>query len=206
MLIDEFDEFIDKIKKHFKLDSDMFEIDFIFLPESEIKKGRIPDKEKLKGIKISYHFENGMDKPEIKIEGNIESKKVLDYLKDADLSKLPNVRDLYDSQSTKEIDASVLSLESYEKVREDADLLLLEPYSEVCNNESFTEILFEVPGIDKEEVKISFREKGKKLVFRAENESRKYMTSVALPFPSSVENCELDVNNGVAIIKLSNST
>lgn len=203
---DEFDDFIDKIKKHFKLDSDMFEIDFLFLPESEIKRGRTPDNKKIRGFKISYHFESGMEKPEVKIEGNIDSKKVWDYLKDADLSKFPNIRELYDSKSTKEIDANTLSLDFYEEEKEDNELVVIEPYTEVCINEDFTEILIESPGINQEDVEISFRDEGKKLVFRAVNESRNYLTTVVLPFQSSLENSELEVSNGIAIIKLSNGT
>jgi len=206
MLRDEFDDFIDKIKKHFKLDSDMFEIDFLFLPESEIKRRRTPDNEKIKGFKISYHFESGMEKPEVKIEGNVDSKKIREYLKDTDLSKLPNVRELYNSKSNKEIDVNSLSLESYEEEKETNDLLILEPYTEVCNNDGSTEILIEIPGIAKEDVDFRFGDKGRELVFRAENENRKYMTTIHLPFQSSGENCELEVKNGVAIITVRNPT
>jgi HSP20 family molecular chaperone IbpA len=206
MLRNSFDDFIDKIKKHFKLDSDKFEIDFLFLPESEIKRGRTPDNEKIRGFKISYHFESGMEKPEIKIEGNIDSKKVWDYLKDTDLSKFPNVREIYNSKSTKEIDANTLSLEFYEERKEDNELEVIEPYAEVCINEDFTEILVEIPGINQEDVEISFRDEGRKLVFRAVNKSRKYITTVDLPFQSSLENSELEVSNGIAIIKLNNGT
>ncbi|MHA1931548.1 MAG: hypothetical protein ACW96X_03355 [Promethearchaeota archaeon] len=206
MLSDEFDDFIDKIKKHFKLDSDMFEIDFLFLPESEIKRGRPPNNKNIKGFKISYHFESGMEKPEIKIEGNVDSKKVWEYLKDADFSKFPHVHELYESQSTKEIDVNTLSLESYEEGKEDDKFLILKPYTEVCNNEGFTEILVEIPGIDHEDVELSFKNQGKKLVFRAGNENRKYMTTVTLPFQSSIENCNLEVKNGVGIIHVSKAT
>jgi len=206
MLRDEFDDFIDKIKRHFKLNSDMFEIDFLFLPESEIKRGRTSDNEKIKGFKISYHFESGMEKPEIKIKGNIDNKKVKEYLKGADLTKLPNVRELYDSKSNKEIDVNSLSLESYEEEKETNDLLILEPYTEVCNNDGSTEILIEIPGIAKEDIDFRFGDTGRELVFRAENESRKYMTTIHLPFQSSGENCELEVNNGVAIITVRNPT
>ena len=156
MLRDEFDDFIERIKKRFKLDSDMFEIDFLFLPESEIKRERIPDNEKIKGFKVSYHFESGMEKPEIKIEGNVDSKKVREYLKDADLSKLPSVRELYNSKSNKEIDVNTLSLELFEEKNEINDLIKLEPYTEVCSNEGSTEILIEVPGIDKEDIDVRF--------------------------------------------------
>ena len=216
MLRDEFDDFIDKIKKHFKLDSDMFEIDFLFLPESEIKRVRIPNNEKIKGFKISYHFESGMKKPEIKIKGNIDSKKVWDYLKDADLSKLPNIKELYDSKSNEESDMNSLSLEPYEEIdvddlylesyegeKEIDDLLILEPYTEVCNNEGSTEILIEIPGIDKDDVEVKFGDKGRKIVFEAENRSRRYMTTIHLPFQSSEENCVLEVKNGIAIIYVS---
>jgi HSP20 family molecular chaperone IbpA len=206
MLRDEFDDFIDKIKKRFQLDSDMFEIDFLFLPESEIKRGKAPDNEKIKGFKISYHFESGMEKPEVKIEGNVDSKKVWEYLKGADLSKLPNVRELYDSKSNKEIDVNTLSLEAFEEKSENNELIIVEPYTEVCNNEDSTEILIEIPGIDKEDVNVRFGDKGRKLVFRAGNLSRKYVTTIHLPFQSSKENCKLEVNNGVAIINVRNST
>jgi len=204
MLRDEFDDFIKKIKERFKLDSDMFEIDFLFLPESEIKRGRTSDNEKIKGFKISYHFESGMEKPEVKIEGNVDSKKVREYLKDTDLSKIPNVRELYESKSNKEVDVDSLSLEFYEEENETNNLLIVEPYTEVCNNEGSTEILIEIPGIDKEDVDFRFRDKGRELVFRAENENRKYKTTIYLPFQSSEEKCELEVNNGVAIIYVSN--
>ncbi len=184
----------------------MFEIDFLFLPESEMKRERTPNNEKVKGFKISYHFESGMEKPEIKIEGNVDSKKVWEYLKDADLSKFPNVRELYDSKSNKEIDMNTLSLESFEEKTEINDLIKLEPYSEVCSNDGSTEILIEVPGIDKEDIDIRFGDNGRELVFRAENERRKYMTTIPLPFRSLEENCELEVKNGIAIIYVSKST
>ncbi|MHA1986569.1 MAG: hypothetical protein ACW98D_08025 [Promethearchaeota archaeon] len=204
---DEFDDFIEKIKKHFKLDSDMFEIDFLFLPESEVKRGRLPDNEKIKGIKVSYHYESGMEKPEVKIEGNVDSKKVWEYLKDADLSKLPNLKKIYPSKSdNREIDVNTLSLDTFEEKNIVNHLYTVEPYTEVCNNDGSTEILIEIPGIDKEDIDFRFRDKGRDLVFRAENENRKYMTTIHLPFQSSEEKCELEVNNGVAIITVSNST
>ncbi len=206
MMQDEFDDFIDKIKTYFKLDSDMFEIDFLFLPESEIKRVKAPNREKIKGFKISYHFESDMEKPEIKIEGNIDSKKVWEHLEDTDLSKLPNVREIYDSQSTKEIDAKTLSLESFEEKNNHNDLSILEPYTEVCDREGSIEILIEIPGIEREDIEIRFREGGRKLDFKAENDRRRYMTTIPLPFQTSEETCELEVNNGVTIINVSKVT
>ncbi|MFX1522378.1 MAG: Hsp20/alpha crystallin family protein [Promethearchaeota archaeon] len=198
---DDFDDFIDRIKKYFKLDSNMFDIDFLFLPESEIQKGGTPDNEKLKGFKISYHFESGMDKPEIKIKSNIDRKKLWEYLKDADLSKLPNVKELYRSRSTKEIDADKLSLD-FRGEEGHNELVMIEPYTEVCDTEGITEVLIEIPGIDQENVEINFRDKGRKLDFKAFNEKRKYMKTIELPFQASEENCETEVKNGIAILKL----
>lgn len=198
---DDFDDFIDRIKKYFKLDSDMFDIDFLFLPESEIKQGRIPDNEKLKGFKISYHFENGMDKPEVRVKSNIDSKKLWEYLKDADLSKLPNVKELYPSQFNKEIDADKLSLD-FRGGEGNNELVMVEPYTEICDSEGFTEVLIEIPGIDEEHVEINFRDKGRKLDFKALNDKRKYVTTIELPFQALEENCEIEVKNGIAIIKL----
>ncbi|MFX1600126.1 MAG: hypothetical protein ACFFB6_05970, partial [Promethearchaeota archaeon] len=73
---DEFDDIIDEIKKYFKIDSDKFDVDFLFIPESESNINLKPKNEKIKGFKISYHFETGMEKPEIRIEGNIDDKRI----------------------------------------------------------------------------------------------------------------------------------
>jgi len=203
MIRDDFEDFIDRIKKYFKLDSDMFDVDFLFVPESEMNLKRNPNDDKVKGFKISYHFESGMDKPEIKIEGNLEDKNIRDYLKNVDLSKAPKLHDLYNSQSKKEIDASKLSLESSLKKEGDVGPYVLEPYVEICENERFCEILIEIPGMDKDNINIRIEDKGRKLIFTAENEKRKYMKSVNLPFKSSETECEIEVNNGIAIIKVS---
>ncbi|MFW9824634.1 MAG: Hsp20/alpha crystallin family protein, partial [Candidatus Thorarchaeota archaeon] len=155
----------------------------------------------LKGFKISYHFENGMDKPEVRVKSNIDSKKLWEYLKDADLSKLPNVKELYPSQFNKEIDADKLSLD-FRGGEGNNELVMVEPYTEICDSEGFTEVLIEIPGIDEEHVEINFRDKGRKLDFKALNDKRKYVTTIELPFQALEENCEIEVKNGIAIIKL----
>ena len=203
MMRDNFEDFIERIKKYFKLDSDMFDVDFLFIPESEMNLGRKPNDEKVKGFKISYHFESGMDKPEIKIEGNLDDKNICEYLRNVDLSKVPKLKDLNNSPSNKEIDASKLSLETSLKKEADVGTYVLEPYAEICDNESFCEILIEIPGMGKDNINIRFDDKGRKLLFTAENEKRRFMKSVNLPFKSSETECEIEVNNGIAIIKVS---
>lgn len=203
MMSDDFDDFIDRIKRYFKLDSDMFDVDFLFVPESDRYLEKKPNDEKVKGFKISYHYEPGMDKPEIKIEGNLEDKNIREYLRNIDLSKVPKLKDLYNSPSKKEIDASKLSLETSLKKEADVGTYILEPYAEICDNEGFSEILIEIPGMDKSNVNIRFEDKGRKLIFIAENKKRKFMKSINLPFKSSETECETEVNNGIAIIKVS---
>ncbi|MFX0165488.1 MAG: Hsp20/alpha crystallin family protein [Promethearchaeota archaeon] len=199
---DDFEDFINKIRKYFKLNSDMFDVDFLFIPESEINLGKRPNDERVKGFKISYHFESGMDKPEIKIEGNLEDKNIHEYLKNVDLSKDPKLQDLYNSQSKKEIDASKLSLETTQLKEGDFETHIIEPYTEICDNEGLSEILIEIPGMAKDNVKIEFEDRGRKLVFTAENGKRSFMKSIPLPFKSSLMECEMEVNNGIAVIKV----
>jgi len=203
MMRDDFDDFIDRIKKYFKLDSEMFDVDFLFIPESEINLENKPNNEKVKGFKISYHFESGMDKPEIKIDGNLDDKNIHEHIRNVDLSKVPKLKDLYNSPSKKEIDASKLSLETSLKKEADVGTYVLEPYAEICDNEGFSEILIEIPGMGTDNVNIKFEDKGRKLIFTAENEKRRFMKAVQLPFKTSETECEIEVNNGIAIIKVS---
>lgn len=197
---DDFDDFIDEIKKKFKIDSDKFDVDFLFLPESDNDPERIFEDKKIKGFKILYHFKTGMDKPEIKVEGNIDNKKLQDYLKNIDLTKYPSLKDLLDIKHKKEIDDGTLSLEFHEQ---DKDIYFLEPYTEITDYENSSEILLEIPGMDEDNIIISFNNKGNKLIFTAENRNRRYMKNIHLSFISSEKDLELEVNNGIAIIKVS---
>ncbi len=199
---DDFDDIIDKIKKYFKLNSDIFDIDFLFIPESKNDLKLNPEDKNIKGLKISYHFESGMDNPEIKIEGNIDKERIFDYLKNVDLSKYPTLERLFDTKSMEEIDASELSLEHS---GDNKDLLILEPITEINDCKDFTEIILEVPGMREEDVQISYSEEGTKLIFKAENQFRKFMKHIYLPFKSSIKDSLLEVNNGLAIIKVKNS-
>ena len=196
-VLDDFDDIIDEIKKYFKLDSDIFDVDFLFIPESKTDLGLKPENKNVKGFKVSYHFESGMEKPEIKIEGNVDEKRIRELLKDIDISKYPTLKKMLESKSAKEYDANILSLDSHEQGE---DLYLLEPHAEINDYKDYTEIVFEIPGMSKEDVIIDFSEGGSKLIFNAENENRKFMKSVHLPFISSPKDYEMEVKNGLAII------
>ena len=113
------------------------------------------------------------------------------------------MKGLHNSPSKNEIDASKLLLETSLKKEADVGTYVLEPYTEICDNEGFSEILIEIPGMGTDNVNIRFEDKGRKLIFKAENEKRRFMKSVYLPVRSSETDCEKEVNNGIAIIKVS---
>ena len=68
--------------------------------------------------------------------------------------------------------------------------------------EGMTEVLLEIPGMNIENVEITFRNNGKNLIFIAQNEVRTYKKTIPLPFKSSESDYEIEVNNGIAIIKV----
>lgn len=195
---DDFDEFIDEFKKMFNLDSDLFEVDFLFIPESSLDLNSDHYEEKVKGFKISYHFETGMEKPEVKIEGMIDEKQIREQLKGIDLNRYPNLRNILESRSVNEIDAGILSLDTF--IEED-DSNILVPYTEIIDKKDSTEIVLETPGIEENNVNIEFNEDGNQLIFSAENGERRYSKTISLSFKSSKKDCELEVNNGIAILK-----
>ncbi len=196
-VLDDFEDIIDEIKKHFKLDSDLFDVDFLFIPESKNNWGLKPENKNIKGFKVSYHFESGMEKPEIKIEGNVDEKRIQELLKNMDISKYPTLKKMLETKSIKEYDANLLSLESHEQ---EEDLYILEPQVEINDYNDYTEIVLEIPGMSEEDVIINFTDGGNQLIFKAENENRKFMKTFHLPFLSSPKDYELEVKNGLAII------
>ncbi|UCC20052.1 MAG: Hsp20/alpha crystallin family protein [Promethearchaeota archaeon] len=194
---DDFDDFIDDIKKYFNINSDMFDVDFLFIPESERDSGLKPQNKKVKGFKISYHFESGMEKPEIRIEGNIDDQKIREYLANVDLSKYPTLKRLFDTETLEPIDANKLSLDLSEQVD---NLSILEPYTEINDYKDYTEIILDIPGMSEKNIKIDISEGGTQLIFNAENKSRRFMKNIYLPFKTNAESYDLEVKNGIGII------
>jgi HSP20 family molecular chaperone IbpA len=196
---DDFDEIIDEFKKIFNVDSDAFEVDFLFIPESGIDLKSYRNEKKVKGFKISYHFETGMEKPEIKIEGIIDERKIREQLKGIDLKKYPNLKNILESK-VNEIDATTLSLDF---PLEKNDSSILEPYTEIIDKKNYSEIILEIPGMEQDDIQLEFNENGNQLKFTVENGERRYSKIIFLPFKSSKVDCELEVNNGIAILKAS---
>ncbi len=193
------DEFFDKIKKLFKINADVFDLDFFMFPESNNDKDPNLnfDVEDVKGFEVSYHYETGMDKPEIKIRGNIDKEKIQDFFKKYKFNFNPNNMQLRNPNKTGAINANELSLELF---KESNDSQVVNPRVEINDRDDYSEIVIEVPGIEKKDVIVSFSGDRDKLTFSAENNGRKYFTSVYLPFKSSIDNYGLEVNNGIAIL------
>ncbi len=198
---EEFDDIFDEIKKLFNLNSNLFDLEFFIFPESDFTKDLYKDKFSQKGIKISYHFEKGMDQPDMKIEGDIDEKKLQEYLKSYNIELDPRIRDFMEFKefSKREIDANELTLELCDHNDPSCDR---EPYTELSDHEDFTEIVLDVPGIDKEDIIISFTEGNKKLTFTAQNKNKNYLKHIYLPFNSTINNYTLEVNNGMATIRV----
>ncbi|MHA1489065.1 MAG: hypothetical protein ACTSRI_05355 [Promethearchaeota archaeon] len=202
-MFDDIDKYIKRIIKSLDLNSDIFDLDFIVFPESINDLDVKPKNKNVKGYKISYHFESGMDKPDIKIEGNLDEKELQDYLKKFNFNHDPNLKVLSNSKPKDVINASDLSLESY-KNNNDSNVLenVLEPYAEINDFDNFSEIVFEVPGIEKRDIILRFSENSNKITFSASNKNRKFLKHIYLPFEIYKNTYYLDVNNGIAFLKV----
>ena len=69
---DDYNDFIERIKEYLKNAKGIVDFDIFFMDEPNTDGKLRPDS---KGFKVSYHFEPGMDKPEVKIEGDFNPKK-----------------------------------------------------------------------------------------------------------------------------------
>jgi len=194
---DDYDDIIDQLKKFFNFNSKLFDMDFFFFPE--MSEQLDPKRKKSKGYKISYHFETGMDEPDVKIEGDIDEKELSQHLKGYDLGKDPRFKVLKRPTRKELIDAEEISLEPTEQHEESH---ITEPFTEVNDCNDFTQIIIEVPGIEKGDIKLDLNDKGNKLIISAENQIRKYFKEIYLPFKASLKNYLLDVNNGIATLKV----
>ena len=197
--IDDYDDIFDELKKLIKFDSSLFDMEFLFFPESGFNKD-LNDRDQ-KGYKVSYHFEKGMDKPDIKIEGDIDEIKLREYMKKFNFNELSHVNNIMKSNKTSNrvYDANELSLEPCD--RNDPSCVV-EPYTEINDFEDSSEIIIEIPGINPEDILVNFHDEGRKLTFAAQNEKRNYVKQIQLPFKSSMDHYTIEVNNGIAILKV----
>ena len=194
---DDIDDFMKKVRRFFNIDTDKFDMDVFVLPEPLKEPHDFKDPKR--AFKVSYHYEKGMDKPEIKIDSNIDEKKLHDYLKNHNyLDKIkdhvpltPNIK--------KGINAEDLTLEDYIY---DLPPEIQEPYIEINDFDDFTEIIMEIPGIDQEDISIYYNEEGNLITFCAQNDNKNFFKDIPLPFKCSKDSTSIEINNGIIILKV----
>lgn len=194
---DDYNDFLERIKEYLNLDQGAFDVDFLFLPEPNFGPMTNRNDDKFKGFKVTYHFESGMDKPEIKVEGNFDEKKLQNYFKKINLSKNSQLKRLNPSRDRQAIDVSTLSLHpNYER----GDILTKDPYFENFFNKDSAEIIIEAPGIEKGHILLSLTEDGRTLRISIEINFINIEREILLPFESTMDDHVLEFNNGIITI------
>ena len=198
---DEFDDdyydFLERIKKLLKIDKGVFDVDFLFLPESNFDPNLNLQNKKVEGFKVTYHFESGMEKPEIKIEGDFDEKKLQEYFKKLNLSSYPQFKMLRKSGKKQAMDVGTLSLKpDFER----EEFLEKQPYYELNVYDDYAEIVIELPGIEKGHIVLSLSEDGRKLKILTESNFQNFEKKLQLPFESTLKDHVVEVNNGIVSI------
>jgi len=202
---DEYKNFIKKFKKYFNFyaDDDIKDIEFYIYPSNNLGNNSKSNSNN-KGIKISYHYEKGMENPDIKIQGDINKSNINDYLKNLDFLKnntkfkefiKPKIEK---NKSKRIIDVNELSLKQKFDHKE---LLTEEPYNEFHESNLFIEFLLEVPGIREKDILITINDEKETLIFSAENKDKRYHKSIQLPYKVYILNETLEINNGIVLFK-----
>ena len=197
---DDYNEFLERIKKYLNIDSDNFDVDFLFMPEQNFDPSMNLKDNNVKAFKVTYHFEPGMDKPEVRIEGNFDKKKLQDYFKRFNISNLPQFKQVGQSGKSgkkQAIDVRTLSLEPNIKRKKP---MVKEPYHEINIHEDFADILIEAPGIEKGHIILSLSEDGRNLKVSIEINFVNVEKVLRLPFESTMDDHVLEVNNGIVSI------
>ncbi len=200
-LSDEFDDdyydFLEQIKKYLKIDKGVFDVDLLFLPESNFDPNLNFQNKKVEGFKVTYHFESGMEKPEIKIEGDFDEKKLKEYFKKLNLSSSPQFKMLRKSGKKPVMDVGTLSLKpDFER----EEFLEKEPYYELNMYDDYAEIVIELPGIEKGHIVLSLSEDGRKLKILTESNFQNFEKELQLPFEFTMKDHVVEVNNGIVSI------
>ncbi|NHJ19860.1 MAG: hypothetical protein EAX91_02865 [Candidatus Lokiarchaeota archaeon] len=196
---DDYNDFIERIKKYLNIDSDIFDVDFLFLPEPNYDPNVSPKDKNMKGFKVTYHFETGMDKPEIRIEGEVDEKKLQDYFKRLNISNFSQLKRLNPSKRKQPINVGKLSLQP--KIEGNKSMTKSKvPYHEINVYDDYADILVEAPGVEKGHILLSLSEDGRKLKISIEINFVNTEKVIQLPFESTMENHILEVNNGIVSI------
>lgn len=215
-----YDDIIDKLKKQFGIDFDKFDVDFFVLPEEMLnEEGKIKDLEESdrKPFKVSYHFEPGMDKPEISYDKNLDPEKMKEFFKKLKNSKVrrlhgkgPHAHDAGEKKVRTVFDAEHMTLDfcqDDDNIKDGdsenrEDLCIVEPFVEMDTFEDHTEIIIELPGIRREDILLRFGVDNRSIKITAQSDSRLYRKTIELPFRTEQPNYELRINNGIACLSL----
>ncbi|MHA1724946.1 MAG: Hsp20/alpha crystallin family protein [Promethearchaeota archaeon] len=195
---DDYKDFYEKIKEFFKDNPKIFDLDFLIFtgPDPNFdKKNKKP-----KSLKIHYHFEPGMKAPEVKIDGNMDKKELNDYLKHLrfNFPFNPEFKPRKKFKSRGVLDANQLSFEPITINGEDKEVQ--EPQLEICKASDCLKLVFEAPGIEKNDIILSISDDGKILNFSAEGPHRRYFKHVHLPEICTLKEYDIYVNNGLVIL------
>lgn len=200
---DDYNEFLKRFKKFLNIDSDIFDVDFLFLPEPNFDPNNNLNDEDVKGFKVTYHFESGMDKPEIRIEGNFDENKLKDYFKRLNITNFPQFKKLGQSGKKQAIDIGTLSLQPNIERKKS---MVKEFYHEINVHEDFIDILIEAPGVEKGHIILSLSEDARTLKVSIEINYENTEKVIQLPFEATMKNHLLEVNNGIVSIKMRKNT
>ena len=199
---DDVDDFFEKVKNFFNLDTDIFDIDVFLFPEAFRNKEIDLEDDDMQGFKVSYHFETGMDEPDVKIEGNLDEKKLNEYIKRYNPENREQIREFVRPNMSNEIDASELTLEDHSN---EGYSDIIEPYTEINDFDEFTEVIIDIPGIKRDDISINYNIDCTILSFYAQKDDQTYNKDIQLPYKSSKDDTSIEINNGIIILKVSRS-
>ncbi len=77
-----------------------------------------------------------------------------------------------------------------------------EPLVDVFEEKDSVVVIAELPGVDKNKIKLTISDDGRKLVIKASNEYHKYYKEVELPVPVDPKSAKASYKNGVLEVRL----
>lgn len=208
----DYDDFIRKIMDDLDMDADVFDAEFIIFPNRELNKkfGLDPNQ---KGFKVNFHYEEGMDKPEIRISkrDDLDQEKLKDLLKKMKFAQRahPSFKKMMQSRMNQEeskpkkvIDANKISLKPPSESNTNKNVTTKDPDLEIQDLEGEVRVILEVPGVRENDLFLSLNEEKNILTFNAENDKKSYYKQIHLPTKCKIVNESIAVNNGILSITL----
>lgn len=184
-----FDEFLKNSFENF--------FDFIDFPEEDASRNFEAGNEsenKTKRYSISYKFGTGMDKPEIRVNGNLMDienfKELFENMPQFGLNSSENQKLALDARNLNISDKETNSETQY-----------IEPFYEIFDdlNENSTGITLELPGVSIENIVISYY--GDEVVIIGESLDRIFRKELMLDFVADKDETEVWGKNGVFQIR-----